>query len=455
MQVPSLTGLPELDSARFEAAIHTRYMMLPSRQFSAFGGVLTLYDGTRDATLTPPNKPGNPEITAALETHAGLRWLKVTLPIHASVPAAAGFSSYGKATFWREVQFKTGMVVVEMATEPDPVANPALSGLTTVIDFDGSPLLEAVVAAQLLPLLKAQLAAFGTINEPWFDEPAAIALIQEQTASYLKSRKFPFYTPRSGDPEHPLSTPVGFTLPAANALAILMNRASGTEADDQPPDQFIGGNQLALAVSRAILDQTIAKAIATEFPNLDSGGQFVSTDEGDATLNKLTVTPADAGSHDMAEGHLWVEGEAEVHIDCWFDPDVEFSGAIFLRLDVVETPEECKGTFRAELGSFDAGQSCCDVFVDLIIPIVGWIMLGVVEGMIDEVGGELARDIADEQSAQLQPIPPVVAGVAELQGCLQSVSVSTQGLVMPGQLRIRREGLDFEDLSDTGNLPRP
>lgn len=454
VDVPVLTGLPTLDSAVFLAAIHTRYTALPAHQFSLGPNTLTIYDGTRDPVLNPPNKAGNPEIGAVLEPHGGRTWLKIVLPLHASVPAAL-FSQHGAASFWREVVTDAAQVRVEMGTEPD-VTQPGLNGLATSIDFDGTSIAEPLVIANLLPLLKQQLAGFGAIAAPWFDEAAAKTLIAEEAAAYLKPRRYPYYTPRSGDPAHPLTTPVGFTLPDAQALAILMNRLDGTtEADDAPPDAFIGDKQVALAASRRVLDKTIADAIAAEFPDLNDGGHLVSTAEGDATLNSLSVTPSDAGTHDMDEGHLWVEGEAEVHIDCWFDPDVSFDGAVLLRLDVEETDTDCKGTFRSEMHNFDAGESCCDVFVDLIIPIVGWIMLGVVESMIDKVGGEIARDIADQQSAQLQPIPPVVAGVAELQGCLESVRVSTQGLVMPGHLRIRRDGTSFEDLSATGDLPRP
>ena len=455
VNVPLLTGLPTLNSARFVAAIHTKYLALPQHQFSLGTNKLTIYDGTRDPALNPPNKPGNPEITGLIEPHGGRNWLKVVMPLHASVPVAAGFSNYGAATFWREVVESAGTVQVVMGTEPD-TTQPGLSALGTSIDFDGTPFGEAQVVSQLLPLLKQRLADFGTITEPWFDETAAKALIAEEAANYLKPRRYPYYTPRSGDPAHPLSTPVGYTLPDAQALAILMNRVIGTtEADDSPPDAFIGSKQVALAASRRVLDKTIADAIEAEFPDLNNGGQLVHTAEGDATLNSLSVTPSDAGAHDMDEGHLWVEGEAEVHIDCWFDPDVSFDGSVLLRLDVVETDSKCTGTFRSEMRNFDAGESCCDVFVNLIIPIVGWIMLGVVESMIDKVGGEIARDIADQQSAQLQPIPPFVAGVAELQACLESVSVSTQGLVLPGHLRIRRDGTSFEDLSATGDLPRP
>jgi hypothetical protein len=453
--VPSLTGLPALDAARFEAAIHTRFETLPQHSFSVGGNTLNIYDDSRGPPLTPGNKPGNPEIEASLETHDGVQYLKVTVPLHADVTNPIAWQSYGVGIFFREVKQENSTVSVLMNVEPDPPATPADPDLTTRIVFDNAGFIADQVAAALKPQMINVLAGFGVITEPWFTDAEARTLIQEQTAAYLTPRRFPFYTPRSGDPDHPLSTPVGFLIPPADTLAVLMNRRTGTEADDHAPDNFRGAHALALAISRGKLDDTIAEAIANRFPGLASGGEEVSTDEGSATLHALTVTPSDPGEHDTAEGHLWVEGEAEVHIDCWFDPDVSFDGSIFLRLDVVETETECTGTFRAEMGEFDAGQSCCDVFIDLIIPVVGWIMLGVIEGMIDEVGGELADEFADEQERALQPIPPFVAGVAELQACLEGCETSAQGLVLPGKLRIRREGTSFEDLAESGDLPRP
>jgi hypothetical protein len=82
-------------------------------------------------------------------------------------------------------------------------------------------------------------------------------------------------------------------------------------------------------------------------------------------------------------------------------------------------------------------------------------MLGIIESMIDRVGGELADTTADAQARNVNAIPPVVSGVAELQACLESVQTSSQGLVFPGKLRIRREGRSFEDLAASGDLPRP
>jgi hypothetical protein len=449
VSVPSVTGLPSLDSARFVAAIHTRYSSLPTHSFSLGGNTLNLYDGTRDLTLVPPNKPGNPEISATLELHSGVQYLKLILPIHADVTSPVAFASYGIATCWRRVEQGTGTVTVKVDEEP------AEAALATTIAFDsGGPIANGVANA-LKPLLIQRLAAFAPVSEPWFTESEAKDLIAVEAAAYLAPRKFPFYTPRSGDPDHPLETPVGFLLVASETLAILMNRRTGTAADDTAPDDFRSGNQLALALSRAKLDETITQAMNDEFPGVNNGGSLVSTEEGDATLLTLSVTPSDPGQHDQAEGHLWVSGTAEVHIDCWPDPDVSFDGPIFLRLRTTETDTECTAVFDPEMGEFDAGQSCCDVFIDLIIPVIGWIMLGVIEAMIDDVGGELAEEFADAQERQMQPIPTFVVGVAELQACLERCDTSSQGLVLPGKLRIRREGTSFEDLAASGDLPRP
>lgn len=446
--VPSVAGLPTLDASRFAAAVHARYESMPTHTFSLGENRLNLYDGHRDPTLVPPNAPGNPEIAVALEDHAGEQYLKLDLPIHASVPSAAGFAAYGTATIRRKLEQGAGTVSVDLATEP------AIAGLATTIVFDTGHPAAGIVAAQLKPLLVSQLGGFGVVSEPWFGDAEARSLLAAEAAAYLGSRRFPFYTPESGDDEIPLATPVGFLLPAAGILAILLNRRDDS-VPDAPPDAFLGSHPLALAISRALLDETIVRAMNDEFPGVNNGGAHVSTDEGEATLKTLAVTPSNPGEHGVDEGHLWISGEAEVHIDCWPDPDVSFSGPMFLRVVLEETEEACHLTIVPEVGDFDAGQSCCDVFIDLLIPIVGWIMLAVVETMIDRVGGELAAAAADAQARNVNAIPPIVTGVAELQACLEAVSISRGGLVFPGKLRIRREGRSFEDLADSGALPRP
>lgn len=446
--VPSITGLPSLDAGRFTAALHERYVALPQHTFTLGGNTLVLYDGNRVPGLQPPNAATPSEIQAEIESHGGRQYLKVTLPVHATVPMAA-FSAYGRVVFWREIVLGDATVSVNMGSTPADAA------LATQIDFDGSHPAEGIVVTNLRPLVEAQLAGFGTVTEPWFTEATAKTLLAQEIAAYAADKRFPMYTPQSGDPDVPLSTPVGFLLPAEGVLAVLMNRRDST-VEDFAPDAFLGTNHVALAVGRAALDDMIQRAMNEQFPGVNTeGGSEVSTDEGTATLYTLSVTPSDPGTHDQAEGHLWAEGFAEVHIDCWPDPDVTFSGAIFLRVVLTETDTECSMRVEPEMGDFDAGQSCCDVFIDILIPVVGIVMLIVIESMIDKVGGELAADFAGQQARHIEAIPPFVAGVAELQACLEELRVSSQGLVFPGKLRIRREGRSFEDLSATGDLPRP
>lgn len=447
VEVPTIAGLPTLDAARFTAALHTQYEAMPQHSFSLGGNTLVVYDGNRDPSLSPPNAATPFEIEAAVEMHGGKNYLKVTLPLHADVPMAV-FSLYGHATFWREIVSTDTSVSVDFSIEPADAA------LATQIDFDGNHPAESLVVAQLKPLLISQLGAFGTVTQPWFTEASAKSIMAAEIAAYASDKRFPVYTPRSGDPAVPLATPVGFLLPADGVLAILMNRRDASVADFAP-DNFLGANQVALAVGRAALDEMITKAMNEQFPGVNDGGAEVTTDEGSATLYTLAVTPSDPGAHGKAEGHLWAEGTAEVHIDCWPDPDVSFSGPIYLRIVKTETDTECSMEVKPEMGEFDAGQSCCDVFIDILIPVVGIIMLIVIESMIDKVGGELAADFAGKQARNIEAIPPFVAGVAELQACLEDLLVSSQGLVFPGKMRIRREGLSYEDLADSGDLPRP
>lgn len=445
---PAITGLPALDAARFTAAIHTRYTELPTHTFSLGGNTLVIYDGNRDTTLSPPNAATPSEIQCAIENHGGKSYLKTTMPVHATVPMAV-FAKYGTVVFWREIVMGDATVSVNMASAPADAA------LATQIDFEGTHPAEGLVVTNLRPLVETQLASFGTVTEPWFTDATARTLLAQEIAAYALDKRFPLYTPQSGDPSITLSTPVGFLLPAEGVLAVLMNRRDSSVAD-HAPDAFLGGNHVALAVGRAALDEMIQRAMNEQFPGVNTeGGSEVSTDEGTATLYTLSVTPSDAGSHDQSEGHLWAEGFAEIHIDCWPDPDVTFSGPIFLRVVLTEDAETCSMRVEPEMGEFDAGQSCCDVFIDILIPVVGIVMLIVIESMIDKVGGELASDFAGQQARNIEAIPPFVAGVAELQACLEDLRVSSQGLVFPGKLRIRREGRSFEDLSATGDLPRP
>ncbi|GMR13110.1 MAG: hypothetical protein BMS9Abin29_1310 [Gemmatimonadota bacterium] len=452
VEVPVIEGLPTIDVSNFEAAIHSKYDLIPHTN-TVGNNTLTLYDDNRDATLVPPNAATPSDITADLIDHDGQEFLKVTAPLYVDVDllGLGTYLSFGRMIFHRPIT-RTGEVIrVDMTAEPTGAGTEPIQ---SVVELDNAHPARATVIAQLTPLAIDAVNGFGIIEEPGFDEASARTLLQEEIASYLQPRRYPMYSPDSGDAAEPLSEPTGLLLVDAGVLAILMNRRS--PGDPALPDNFLGGLELALSVGRAKVDEIIQVAIDEEFPDLDSDeGHHIVTDEGSANLKELSVVPSDPGTHGEGEGHLWVEGFAEVEIDCWPDPDVSFEGPIFVVATRTDTPDGCELEIEATPGDFDIDQSCCDVFVDLIIPIVGWIMLAVVESSIDAVGGELIGVIVESQEAQIAPIPPVINGIAEVTACLTDLKIRSDGFILPGEIEVRRLGESFEDREGDGGLPRP
>jgi len=470
------------EAAEIRAAVHEAYDAMSSHSFSAFGSTLNIYNGDADPALLPPNANTPSTIEVALETHSGTEYLRVELPIHADVPPAFGFQSYGHIIFYREVQRPSAtQLSINFATAP---ADPALAADVVFTSPDPG----GIVESQLLGLVDSAIAGFGTvtgpsfgvvlqtiraqavtainhfgtISEPAIAESAARAMLQEQIAAYLVDRRYPVYSPKSGDPDEPLFTPVGFLLIEQDVLAVMMNRRFGSPADDEVPDHFLGSHDFALATSVHKIYEYVDATVEELFPGLDgsqgsySGSHFESTPDGDATLKKLNISLADPGAHGESEGHFWITGEAKVHIDCWPDPDVEFDGPVFLDT-TTGTDDEGNCTFHIEAdpGDFDIDQSCCSCIINWLIPVVGPIVHFVIENTVEDVGGELIDDYVEGQERHINAIPPVVNGIAEIIPCLSDALLQSGGMILPGTMTIRRLGTSYEDLEAEGDLPRP
>jgi hypothetical protein len=449
--VEQLDGLPQIGEEQFRNSVHAKYLAV-THNYTLGTNRLNLYDGSRDTTLQPPwNGTGSSEIAVSDLIDGGDEYLDLVFPIW--VHAEQGgytFESFGTATVYRPVSRDDHTVTVDMTVEPAAPHD-------TVVALSGYG--HDLVEAQLKPYVISSIGAFGPIEEPAPSDATARQLVQERVADYLVTRKFPVYTPVSAQPNEPVRTPVGFVLPAAGVLAVLLNRRTGAAdgSNDVAPDNFLGNLQLSLAVGPDKVNEEIAGAIADQFPDLAGGGQEVSPPGGgSATLKQLSVTLENPDDHDVGQDHLWVSGEAEVHIDCWPDPDVSFEGPMFLDATPgTDADGNCTLTIEGRAGDFDIDESCCDVFIDLIIPIVGWIALAIVESTIDSVGGAMIEDIAAHQGRNLAAIPPIVLGVAQVTSCLTGVRISTDGFVFPGTIKVRRIDGSFEDLAADNDQPRP
>jgi hypothetical protein len=456
VDILNLQGLPGVGADQIAGALHSKYDALPHTYTApAPGGTATLllYDGVRDPMLSPP-APGNPPITLALEVAGGVEYIHVTAPIHVNVPTGVAnyiYISFGHFDFWRPVTRSDTTISVDMTAEPGDAAH------KTVVTLDTGGPAQAPVAAQLQPLIVSAIHGFGLLSAPAYSEAAAKSRIAEEIAAYAQPLRFGLWTPTTDQPGITLTTPVGFLLPATGTLAVLITRRSGTEADDVAPDDFRGGRDVALGVGRDFVIQQSDNVIGQRFPGVNGGGgHLINTDSGSATLNNCHAAPENDGDHGKNPGHLWVTGDAVVHIDCWPDPNVSFSGPVFIDATNDTLPDgSCRLTLQPRAGDFDVGESCCDVLIDILIPVVGWIVLAVVENLIDKIGGELAEQTADAETQLVRPIPKVVVGIAQIACCLDGITISDQGFVLPGNLTIRREGRSFGDLQDTGSTPRP
>jgi hypothetical protein len=454
--VEALTGLPSIGAEQLINAIHSKYDTLPHRYTAtAPGGTaeLLMYDGVRDPLLIPP-APSNPPISATLEAHAVTEYLNVVIPIHVDIPTGVGgyhYISFGRVKFWRPVTRTQTTITAAMSTEPGDAA------LRTMVELDSTAPGQAEVAAQLQPLAVSAISAFGSLSAPAYSSNAATNHIAAEIASYVDTLRFGLWTPRSTEEGVVPSTPVGFLLVDTGTLAILVTVESGTEGDAMAPDDFRGSHDVSLAVSRQFIVTRSDQVIQAAFPGVNGGGGYeFHRDQGDATLYTCHAAPEDDGDHRKSPGHLWVTGEAEVHIDCWPDPDVSFSGPVFIdstRRD--DLTAGCYLELQPRAGEFDVGESCCDVLLDILIPVVGWIVLAVVEHLIDEIGGQIATETAGAQTQLLDPLPKVVIGVAQIACCLETLVISSQGFVFPGTLSIRRDGRSFEDLVGSNATPRP
>jgi hypothetical protein len=444
----NLTGLPTVDASAILASIHAKYDTIQHR-FTQGNDVLNLYDGTRDVALQPTD-PGNPPITASVVTPGGgtQEYLKVSSPIWVSVPEAY-YTSFGYLVFHRALTQTDTTITVDMTAEPsDP-------SLKTVVQLDNTGPAAGPVAQHLQPLAVSALQGYGVITEPAFTTAAATAVLEQEIANYVQPLHYDVYTPLSGDPSVTLSTPVGFLLPADGVLAVLMNRRTGTEADDVAPDNFLGVNALALAVGRAKVIERSDTVMVQRFPGVNNGGADIHTSSGDATLKHCHAAPEDDGDHGQSPGHLWVTGDATVHIPCWPDPDVSFDGPVFVDASRVDTAQGCTLQLQPRAGHFDVDESCCAVLLDLLIPVVGWIMLAVVEGTINSVGGELATDVANGEHQAITPFPPEVFSIAQVTGCLTGMTITSGGFIFPGVIDVRRLGPSFQDRQRQHQLPRP
>ncbi|MCK6528607.1 hypothetical protein L6R50_13975 [Myxococcota bacterium] len=456
-----LDEIPAVDAEVFEAAFHQAYLdgVFP-HQHSTGLGTITFYDGTADPSLTPAH-PLSAEITTELLVEGTVTYLRVRIPCHVS----AALSSFGVLRFDRVVNVTPTTVSVDFGAAPGAAGHETvfqmevsyldgvLAAFTGTVEIaldsvgpQSGPNPSGTLTTAIAQAADAFAAAFGDVAQAAPSEARARELIAEEVANYLRQQHFPLYTPDPGENDAVLTSPVGKLLVAEEVLAIQLTPRVGEP--DEVPESFVGANRMALAVGLARVNELIQQQIAETFPDLhtEQGDRIEEVTDRKVWLRSLSVSPAD--------GHFDVSGSASVEIDCWWDPDVEFSGPVYLVATTgVDEDGNCTLQVDPEPGDFDLDQSCCDILIQIFIPVVGWIMAAVITSALDAVGTEVFDSTAGTAAQVVEALPPVVIGIAAVESCLVDVRVQANGMVFPGKIEVERVDRSFEELAEERRQP--
>jgi hypothetical protein len=172
--------------------------------------------------------------------------------------------------------------------------------------------------------------------------------IADRLVAFAAGLGIPVFTPQPPQPgEIDLTTFDPATVDQKVLALQLVPLADGTLCDGVTA--FAHDTGFAVAVAKPEVDTMLQPMLSGNLGDRNIDGH-------DITVNRLDGTLSDPGDHGQARGHIWIDGSAEVHVDCWPDPDIDFSGPIFL------TPEmdtDGKVSFTADAGSFTATDTCC------------------------------------------------------------------------------------------------
>jgi hypothetical protein len=227
-------------------------------------------------------------------------------------------------------------------------------------------------------------------------------LLAERLVELAGALRMPVFTPQSPGPDEIDLTTFVETTVAQQALALqLVPLADGTPCDT--PDLFAEADGFAVAIARPEVDKMMK-------PIVDGASGDRHIEGYDITVSSLSATLHDPDTHDQVRGHIWIDGTAEVHVDCWADPDVDFSGPIYL---APQMDADGKIVFTADAGQFGADDPCC----------------------ADVDPAKIAALIQGKQSAPVA-LPKNFSGVGELTLGVTRADIFAAGVVVQGTLDV-------------------
>ena len=228
-------------------------------------------------------------------------------------------------------------------------------------------------------------------------------MISDRLVAFSTGLQIPLFTPHP--PADPTQIDLTTFVPATvnqQALALQLEQLTdGTPCDT--PDVFTQTTGFAIAISAGEANTLIQPITADNLGDRTVDGH-------DITMNHLYATLSDPGAHGQVKGHIWISGDFDVHVDCWPDPNITFSGPIFL---TPQTNPDGMVVFTAQAGNFDSSDACC--------------------ANMDPA--KIAALIQGKQSTPIS-LPTDFSGVGKLTLAVTSADIFAAGIVVNGTFNI-------------------
>lgn len=272
-----------------------------------------------------------------------------------------------------------------------------------VVTFASSSIYDFAAKPQLASKIAAKLQSLGDQVQNFPTSAEINGMIADRLVMFASALQIPIFTPQPpSDPSQiDLTTFVPTTIDQ-QALALQLEPLSdGTPCDE--PNVFTQSTGFAIAISAQeanLLIQPITQA------NLGDR----NVDGHDITMNHLNATLSDPGEHGQTQGHLWITGDFDVHVSCWPDPNITFSGPVFL---TPQTNPDGTVVFTAQAGNFDSSDACC----------------------ANLNPQQIAALIQGKQSTPIA-LPSDFSGVGKLQLAVTTADIFAAGIVINGTFNI-------------------
>ena len=260
----------------------------------------------------------------------------------------------------------------------------------------------SVIAAQFA----SAIAALGHPNDPFVSVPTQQQIkdaITQQLIQYGSNLTVPIFksTPPAKANDMDLTTFVPTTV--QTQLLALQLEQQPVACDT--PDIFLSGSQFAVSVDKEKCNSIIKPVVGSE------EGSRQNIQGHDVSLSRLKASLSNPGDHGIAQGHIWISGLATVHLSCWPDAHINFSGPITLTPDV----QNGEIKFHAHAGQFTADDPCC--------------------GSVDPKA--IASFIEGQQNyPPITGLPSNFGGVGEIDIVLTDVDIFAAGIVLRGTLSV-------------------